>query len=199
MIDDASVQRGIEGYLPKRAAKYPAYFLPHVEVQNHLTEKEREEAVKHGLDPATVPPVTKTLDYVHIDIPGGDSYEGPAEERHKQAYPSEWAAYKRGEEYSEGLPLAEWATMPKEMRQRCQMLNIFTVEQFIGMDGPTLQKVGPEVTRFQLEAQRFLGKSRSVKRDEEKEALENRIAELERKLESSGEGGSKKGKSKEIG
>lgn len=201
MLDDATVQRGIEGYLPKQASLYPARFYATEQELPGMTKKLREEARMRGEDPDTVPPVFETREYCEVKLPGGDIYDGPATEELKQTYPREYAAFKRGQEFTDGTSLDDWARMPKSTRMKCQLLNIFTLEQFIAAPGPVLQQLGPDIPRLQQEAKKFLGAavvSRRIEAEAEKEA---RIAELEetvKRLLAAQNGAKAKQKDKEL-
>jgi hypothetical protein len=182
MIDDKMLQRGIEGYMPTVAPDYPITFEPRKHENTFKTEQAKAIAIAEGRDPATVEPVFEDVDYYTIMIPGGDAHSGPVTDEERAKYPREWDAYKRGQQLTDGFPLREWGRMPREMKLRLELLNIFTVEQFISMPDTFLSQIGPEARRFQAEGRQLLG-GRAYEEKASKEAeLKNEVAELKEQV-----------------
>jgi len=196
LMDDATVQRGIEEYLPKRPPKYPCSFRPVEVEQSFLTEQAREAARAKGENPKAVEPVYKTVDFIRIELPGGDCYDGPPTEDHLETYAKEFDAYKRGEELMDGFPLREWARMPEPMKLRCQLLNIFTMEQFCECPDTLLSQIGPEARQYRADARKFLGgqvvQAKKDKEAELKQQLEDLQAQMKELIAAQNAG--KKGK-----
>lgn len=62
---------------------------------------------------------------------------------HRQEWPEEYAAFKRGEEMSaNGIPLEQWPALTKAQVQELKHLNIYTVEACADLSDVATQKIG---------------------------------------------------------
>lgn len=185
MIDDASHQRGIEDYVAQKPTKYPIHFYKRCVANPVKTAALREQAKAKGENPDLIADVYDDIDYARIPQIGArdDCFDNPVNEDIIHHYSQEWQRYQAGIEHQEGVPLDQWGGLPQDMKLRLQLLNIYTVEQFINMPTPMYNQVAPDMARFIAEAKRFLGQKYSNARQEVEDKKEQRIAELEAKLE----------------
>jgi hypothetical protein len=183
MLDEAALQRGIEDYMERTPRKYPYRFhtVPHL--NEFATNKLRQEAIAKGENPDDVAPVVEDIDYIEVTQSPDNIPDHPVSAKDLEIYGEEYRRWKQGKESAKGTLLDEWARLDKHMKLRLQMWNVFTIEQFLEMDPVSRNSIGPGMDRFVEEARRFLGLSIIKSRKDEEQKKEQRIAELEAKLE----------------
>lgn len=64
-------------------------------------------------------------------------------DRHRQEYPEEYAAFRRGEDMAaNGIPLEQWPALRKAQVYELKALNVFTVEDCAALSDIAIQKIG---------------------------------------------------------
>ena len=174
--------RGIEEHLIKGVKRYPAHFYSRLVPNPVKTQALKDEAIKKGENPDDVAEVYEERDYVRIPQ-GKDVFDGAVNKEHQSIYFKEWQNYKAGTEQLQGTPLEQCGIIPNDIKMKLQLLNIFSVEQFIQMPQMVLNSVAPDMSRFVAEAKRFLTSQYATNRIEEEQKKEARIVELQEKLE----------------
>lgn len=110
-------------------------------------------------------PIYDNVITIRIKYAGEAPIELAAEEKHKQHYPAEWAAFKAGQEAPvEGMPVAEWAMLTKADADNLKQLGFRTVEQIALASGEAIRKMR-SLSVFVPKAQKYLANlnSNSVK------------------------------------
>lgn len=149
---------------------------------------------ENGYDKDGVPQF-REVEYVDIRVPGKqDPVVKPVDFRIKQRFPQHYAAFKnRTAAPSQGFPLKEWAVIPRTLVEQMAFFNVKTVEQLASISDVNAAKIRG-ATKYKLAAQQFLESNKEngqymkmaellKERDDVIEAQEERIADLERKIQ----------------
>lgn len=103
--------------------------------------------------------VTEDRDFVEIVVIGMDKQivTTEAKQQHKERFPEEWAAYRRGESPSlNGTPIEDWPLIPEAQLKSLRVLNIYTVEDVAGLTDAGIQKVGMGGYKLRDAAKKFV-------------------------------------------
>lgn len=143
--------------------------------------KEREiksESAKAGR------PIYKDVDYVEIRAPGRRDALAcrPATETDKRRFPEHYERYqKRMAEPETGTPLKEWPRVSRSQVEELAFFHVKTVEQLVSMADADAMKLHGGLN-LKHEAAQWLEASEESALIAEKEALQNRVHDLEEKL-----------------
>lgn len=131
--------------------------------------------------------------YVRILTPGNQLSEidTPVREDHKQRFPLHWAAFENSQkqEYTVGTPVEEWPAISRSEAESLKSIKFFTVEQIAGASDLQSQRLGMNANMLRQKAQAFLASAKDsalaqqqaaelVRKDEQIEALNERLAKL---------------------
>jgi hypothetical protein len=101
-------------------------------------------------------PVYHTVITICIKYPGEAPIELAAEDKHKQHYPAEWAAFLAGQEAPvDGMPITEWAMLTKADADNLKQLGFKTVEQVAQASGEAMRKMR-SLSVFVPKAQKYI-------------------------------------------
>lgn len=135
-------------------------------------------------------PIFHDRDFVQIMVPGDPKNQVTrvAEKTDKARFVKTWTAYQAGRELSEsGTPIEQWPLLSKAQALELKGAGIATVEIFADVSDANLQKLGPGYKRLQVKAKDYLA---SADKDaaaqawtKERDALYERIAQLEMVIE----------------
>jgi hypothetical protein len=145
-------------------------------------------------------PIHKSVEYVEIHIPGDRTlvHDVPVQEKHKQRFQREWAAFKSGDkEQIVGTPLSVWPRISSPQVEDLKHLKIRTVEELAAVSDTHLSALGTGGRSLRDEAAAFLEAAKGtapiakmqaaiVERDEQLAALKARVEELSKALERKG-------------
>jgi hypothetical protein len=108
-------------------------------------------------------PIYRQEERVQILLPGSPNQPVfRVDDSHRQRWPEQYAAFKRGEEMAiEGTPLEEWPILKKAQVFELKAQNIFTVEQCASLSDHALQKLGLTGHRLKERAIAFLDEAAS--------------------------------------
>ena len=100
-------------------------------------------------------PVEEDVEYVRIQKLGNKSfYVGRVEQRHRLAYPYQYAMFKKGgKDQTPGSPIAECTWISSNMMATLQILGVKTVEQLAAMSDVELEVLGIEGQSLRKQAQ----------------------------------------------
>lgn len=140
--------------------------------------KEREDKAKSLAEGR---PIFKETEYVEIRVAGRRDPLAcrPATHQDKQRFPRHYDAFqKRIELPEEGTPLSEWPQISRSQVEELSFMHVKTVEQLAEMSDTHVGQFRGGYT-LKKRAQDFLAVSDQTKLIAEKEALQDRISELE--------------------
>lgn len=126
-------------------------------------------------------PIFDEKEMVRIVLPGDKhlTWVGEVTDEHRQRWPEQYAAFKRGEERAaSGTPLEQW-TSPNMTRSRVaelKALNILAVEELASVPDSALTKIGMGARELREEARAYID---SAKDNSANAAMAARIAQLE--------------------
>lgn len=135
-------------------------------------------------------PIFEEIEYVDIRTPGdrGSHQFRPVSEIDKQRWPKHYEAFKaRSTEPVEGTPLEHWPVLSRAQVEELKFFNIYTVEQLANLADVHAQNY-MGMNTLKTRAQAFLaqteGAAEAEKLANELKARDDRIADLEARLES---------------
>lgn len=130
-------------------------------------------------------PIFKEIEYVEIRMAGRRDPLAcrPATHKDKTRFARHYEAFqKRIEQPEEGTPLSEWPQISRSQVEELAFFNIKTVEQLANMSDTNAQQFHGGYT-LKTRAKEFLESSDATKLIAEKEAMEQRINDLEAQLQ----------------
>jgi hypothetical protein len=123
-------------------------------LDNIVFYKQLEPLAKKS-DDAGVPQY-REIDMIKIWVGERDFVCQPVEERHKQLYPQQWAAFCSGKDQPlEGTPLSECPIIPRTIAESLTHLQLRTVEQLVDCPDGRYKKV-PEADQYRAKCKRWL-------------------------------------------
>ena len=134
-------------------------------------------------------PIYKEVPFVQIMTPGDrEIFMVMADEEYISRFPKQWEAFQRmnDEDAVEGTPLSEWPGINRAQAEELKFYNCHTLEQLANVADSQLQEFQGFGT-LRERARRYLAASRDQAEANEKQALEDRLKNLEDKLEQAGE------------
>jgi hypothetical protein len=137
-------------------------------------------------------PIYRQEERVQILLPGSPNQPVfRVTDEHRQRWPDQYAAFRRGEEMAvEGTPLEEWSILKKNQVFELKAMNVFTVEQCASLSDQAVQRLGLNGHRLKERAQAFLDEAAHAALTErlayENEQKDAQIAALRRQVEEQG-------------
>lgn len=129
-------------------------------------------------------PIYREVEYVEIRVPGNRDPQAcrPATHADKQRFPRHYEAFKqRVEPPVTGTPLSEWPQISRSQAEELAFLNVKTVEQLAELGDNYAGRLHGGHT-LKRRAGEWLQQADQTKLIAEKEALEKRLADMEKKL-----------------
>ena len=134
-------------------------------------------------------PIFKQEERVQFIMPGnpGTSPVARVTDEHRQRWPEQYAAFRRGEEMSvEGTPLEQWPPLSKAMVLELKAIGLHSVEQIAEMPDTAVQRVGRGGYGLRERAKAYLDDAvagaLTERLNREAEAKDARISALERQV-----------------
>lgn len=135
-------------------------------------------------------PIFEDREMVEIIIPGDIRSKATeiVNDGHKERWPKEYAAFKRGEEAPlEGTPLRDWPPLTAGRVRELAHFNILTVEQLAEVGDNHLQNLGMGARELREKAKKFLEVARTgtgplLRLMERADRAEEKVALLESQL-----------------
>lgn len=166
--------RGAEGGPPSRDATIPRFHIESVKDELASAEQGR--------------PIFKDEERIQYINPG--SQNQPVErvnDSHRQRWPEQYAAFKRGAEMAvEGTPLEQWPVMTRSMVNELKALGLYTVEQCSVMPDTAVQRIGRGGYQLRERAKAYLDEADSLALSErlnrENESLNSRVTAQDRQI-----------------
>jgi hypothetical protein len=168
--------------------------LPKKENMSHVTPRFFEEMVRTDQVDANGLPVFRSIEYVELMI-AGDRGSAPVKrvtDDIRQQYADAYARWKstkvNPDMIGDGVPLALWPVIPREMTKALEFINVFTVQQLASLSDEAISKPGAIGLRDMREkARAFIESAKSAapiaKLEIENKDLRNRISMLEGQLQ----------------
>jgi hypothetical protein len=140
----------------------------------------------------------KMVERVHVYMPGNglNSPVFNVTDEHRERWPQEYEAFKRGVEPDlNGIPLEEWAILNKAMVLELKSMHIRTIEDVAGLPDTAVQRIGRGGYALRERAQAFLDQAKEQelvtmltakdeKNSEEISVLRRQVEEMGALLES---------------
>lgn len=134
-------------------------------------------------------PIFKDEERVQYINPG--STHSPVErvtDAHRQRWPEQYAAFKRGQEMAiDGTPLEQWPVVTRAMVLELKALGLYTVEQCASMSDIAVQKVGRGGYSLRERAKAYLDDAEAgaltERLNRENEALNSRVTGQQRQID----------------
>ena len=106
-------------------------------------------------------PIFDESEMVEVRIPGDKLFVfvSPVEDHHKERWPEQYAAFKRGEERAaSGTPIEHWAapTMTRSRVAELKAANILSVEELSAVPDNVLPKLGMGARELREQARSYL-------------------------------------------
>lgn len=104
-------------------------------------------------------PIFRSVERVRIHLPGNPLTKPVhnVTNEHRERWPEQYAAFKRGEELAvDGTPLEAWALLKKAMVLELKALGFMTVEQVAGMSDQAMQRIPMYGRKIRELAEAFL-------------------------------------------
>lgn len=128
--------------------------------------------------------------FVRIAVPGNPNLtiERPADNRDTVAYPRQWLVFQMqtgmiaNAENVPGWQIDEWSEIGAEQARQLKFLRFYTVEQIAGANDAQIQGVGMGGQGLREKAKRALAERNGAAVNEEVKQRDEKIAELEEKL-----------------
>lgn len=123
-----------------------ARFFKHKVVLGFLSQQKGEE-------------VSEMRDFIEIVVVGMDKqvFTSEVREEHKNRFPAEWLAYKRGEEgVVDGTLIEMCPIIPETHIKLLKTLNVLTVEDVAGLTDAGVQKIGMGGYKLRDAARKFV-------------------------------------------
>ena len=130
--------------------------------------------------------ISELKDFVRIETPGNrlSIIDTIANEDHKNAYPTQWAAYKNREQQTvdqTGTSIDDWPRLNPSQVQELKSLKFYTVESIANASDAQLQHIGmiagQSAFTFRDDAKRFLMVADAASKLKEAEEKEKRAQE----------------------
>jgi hypothetical protein len=137
-------------------------------------------------------PIFRNEERVQFIMPGSPNQPVfRVSDEHKQRWPDQYAAFRRGEEMSvNGTPLEQWPILTRAMVLELKALSVFTVEQCAGLPDTAVQRIGRGGYGLRDRAKAYLDEADqlafSERLNRENEMLNGQIAALQRKSDEQG-------------
>lgn len=107
-------------------------------VFDYIEKIDREETEKQKR------PVYRTVEIAEVHVPGGDRTPVPVTRQLIDAYPEQYAAFKRAEAQPPvGMPLKLWPLITKGEQRELAFFEVLTVEQLAEAPDELKRKLGP--------------------------------------------------------
>lgn len=149
-------------------------FYLHAEQNHQRTEKEGR-------------PIFDEFEMIEVHFPGGDKTCLKVEQKHIDAYPNQYKAFKDGQEQpTSGTPLAEWSLITRAHVEELRHFGVKTVEQLALLTDDVRRKmtsISPLVKKAKAwlaAAEGAQGKVAAL--EEQNEKLVNKIKKMEEQL-----------------
>lgn len=128
-------------------------------------------------------PIYEDKEMVEIRIPGDKlmTWVGVVEDRHRQRWPEQYAAFKRGEERAAtGTPLEQWpnATLNKSRVAELKAQNILSVEELASIPDNVLPKLGFGARELRDQANAYISTAKSAAQNSQLVAEITRLKEI---------------------
>lgn len=159
---------------PSEAGVLARFFVKAVENPNKSKEAGR--------------PIYDEVPYVAIQVMGSkDEHHAKVNDKHKQRFPAEWAAFERGQEQlASGTPLEQWPALGVSQIAELKALGFRRVEDIADMNDAAVQKIGMGARELKAKAAAFMesasGGAGAERFAAENEALKDEIADLRQQL-----------------
>jgi hypothetical protein len=104
-------------------------------------------------------PIFDEIEMVRVFIPGDRLFTPvfPVADEHRQRWPEEYAAFKRGEtRAASGTPLEHWPILTTGRIAEFKALNILSVEELAGVSDSKLGSLGPNARSERDQARAFI-------------------------------------------
>ena len=178
---DVMKTRGLEDFSQRQMPNYPAEFVARSVVDMVATRAKAEKLKKpvEDVDPELMEQV-----FVRVHIPG-ENYptEVVATPEHRDKWPMEWAAFTRGQSQQSGIPLSDWNRLEQAQVMHLNSIGIFSVQGLANAPDASLSAIGPFARKLRAEAREYLGRALAENAEKQRVAQDDRIRELEEKLE----------------
>lgn len=139
------------GAAPGQATVYPRFFME--AVQDIMASEQQGR------------PIFREEERVEI-IMAGNPYARPVfrvAHEHRERWPSEYEAFKKGQEISpDGTPLEQWPVLKRAMVLELKALNFVTVEQLAAMSDHAMQQIPMYGRRLKDLAQAYLDDAKAI-------------------------------------
>lgn len=128
-------------------------------------------------------PIYEDKEMVEIRIPGDKlmTWIGVVEDKHRQRWPEQYAAFKRGEERAaSGTPLEQWpnATLNKSRVAELKAQNILSVEELANIPDNVLPKLGMGARELREQAKSYISTAKSAAENSHLVAEITRLKEI---------------------
>ncbi len=133
-------------------------------------------------------PIFRNEERVQFIMPGSPNQPVfRVDDSHKERWPEQYAAFRRGEEHAvDGTPLEHWPIVTRAMVMELKALGIFTVEQCSGLSDIALQRIGRGGYALRERAKAYLDEAEALAFSErlnrENELMNARLAAQDRQL-----------------
>lgn len=134
-------------------------------------------------------PRFKSEERVQFIMPGSPNQPVfKVNDEHRQRWPDQYAAFKRGEEMAlDGTPLEQWPVLTRTMVLELKAIGLHTVEQCAGMSDTAVQKVGRGGYNLRERAKAYLDDAEAgaltERLNRENDLLNEKNASMQRQLD----------------
>jgi hypothetical protein len=130
-------------------------------------------------------PIFRPVEMVEVRTPGDRYTVGvfPVEDKHRERWHNEYAAFKRGEMQAQsGTPLEMWPIVTTSQVYELKALSIFSVEDVAGLSDANLSRLGPMGRELRTKAQAFIDVAKGGAVVSEQAAQIARLEEMVKQL-----------------